>query len=98
MQFVFSKVVSNGKKAKFGGHGENRGNVEQIQGVEGMVTAMEEGEDIQRFEGRVKPEEEEEGVGDRFALSAWGSECYPFSQDVYWCSKSSLSNVEGELC
>ena len=78
MQFVFSKGVSKGKNAKVGGYGENRRNIGQNQGVEG-VNATEEG-------GK--------GIVSRFGLSGWGSECDPFSQNVFSGSKSSLSNIE----
>ena len=78
MQFVFSKGVSKGKNAKVGGYGENRRNIGQNQGVEGVKATEEEGKRIET----------------RFALSGWGSECDPFSQNAFSDSKSSLSNIE----
>ena len=82
MQFVFSRGVSKGKNAKVGGYGENRRNMRRNQGVEGMNTTEEEGKRVET----------------RFALSGRGSECGPFSQNVFSDSKSSLSNIEREVC
>ena len=78
MPFVFSKGISKGKNAKVGGYGENRRNMGRNQGIGGTNTT----------------EEEEKRVETRLALSGWGSECDPFSQNVFSDSKSSLSNIE----
>ena len=78
MQFVFSKGVSKGKNAKVGGYGENRRNIGRNQGIGGTNTTEKEGKRVET----------------RFALSGWGSECDPFSQNVFSDSKSSLSKIE----
>ena len=47
-------------------------------------------ESVKRLEGGVN---ETGGREERFALQHLGSAAYPFSQDLYWCSKSSLGNI-----
>lgn len=99
VQWVSSKgVPRKKKKAKVGGNGEDREEIERIQDwkerVEGMVNANEEAEKNQRSGDRVISKEEECGYGDRYAMSDDRWAFHPFSEDVYWCSKSSPGNID----